>query len=335
VSLAIAQVAELVPSSVERRRIALGIVSLFAGGGLQRDCAAIARLLQARGHSVTLFTSRIRGALTIDVPISLLPNERRTNHGRNAAFAEKFAQATRGKFDLVVGFDKLSGLDILYCADPPTYWSRSWFARLRPRYRTFARLEGACFARRSATRVILLSGEQAANYQRIWETQSERVAVIGPGIDRSRARSDLRQAGKRAAIRRALGLREDELVVLCVGGQPATKGHDRVMQALVHFPSARLVLVGLDAASSKWAPLQKLADRLGIASRVLLLGTREDVPELMAASDVLVHLARQDTTGNVILEAVVNGLPVIVTAACGFSSHVRAAAAGVVLPQRA
>ena len=38
-------------------RIALGIVKLFPEGGLQRDCVRLARILAARGHDVTIFTS--------------------------------------------------------------------------------------------------------------------------------------------------------------------------------------------------------------------------------------------------------------------------------------
>ena len=64
---------------------------------------------------------------------------------------------------------------------------------------------------------------------------------------------------------------------------------------------------------------------LGLADRISFLGHREDIPELMAAADLLVHPARHDTTGTVILEAVVNGLPVITTSTCGYAHHVEAA----------
>ena len=53
----------------------------------------------------------------------------------------------------------------------------------------------------------------------------------------------------------------------------------------------------------------------------------------MAAADVLVHPSRLDVTGQVILEAIVNGLPAVVSGICGFAEHVRAAQAGIVLPE--
>jgi UDP-glucose:(heptosyl)LPS alpha-1,3-glucosyltransferase len=60
---------------------------------------------------------------------------------------------------------------------------------------------------------------------------------------------------------------------------------------------------------------------------------REDIPELMAATDLLVHPARTETTGTVILEAVANGLPVVTSAICGYAEHVAQADAGIVLPE--
>ena len=66
---------------------------------------------------------------------------------------------------------------------------------------------------------------------------------------------------------------------------------------------------------------------------VRFLGFREDIPELMAAADMLVHPSRLDVTGQVILEAIVNGLPAVVTGHCGFAEHVEKSGAGIVLPE--
>jgi len=43
-------------------RFAFAIVSLLLGGGLQRDCLGIARLVRSRGHHVKVFTTRFAGA---------------------------------------------------------------------------------------------------------------------------------------------------------------------------------------------------------------------------------------------------------------------------------
>jgi UDP-glucose:(heptosyl)LPS alpha-1,3-glucosyltransferase len=60
--------------------------------------------------------------------------------------------------------------------------------------------------------------------------------------------------------------------------------------------------------------------------------TELELHDLFRSSDLLVHPARLDVTGTVILEALAHGLPVITTANCGFSVHVTAADAGIVVP---
>src|SRR5262249_26960275 len=113
-----------------------------------------------------------------------------------------------------------------------------------------------------------------------------------------------------------------------------TKGLDRTLRALCEFPSAKLLIVGLLETSTRAAEaLAKRAKRLGLADRISFLGHREDIPDLMAAADLLVHPARNDTTGTVILDAVVNGLRVVATSACGYAQHVVAAEAGIVVDE--
>jgi UDP-glucose:(heptosyl)LPS alpha-1,3-glucosyltransferase len=316
---------------MQRPRIAIAIVSLFRSGGLQRDCLAIAEALNDRGYAVTIFTSRIRGHLISKVPIVVLPAKHRTNHGRNAEFAATLQERTADDFDLVVGFDKIPGLDLLYCADPPVKDSIQRLTAFRPRYRTYNRLESACFRKGSNTRLILLNPAQAEKYRRKWGTEIERIKVIDPLVDRSRCRPELRNSSTRAGIRNALGIKGDELVLLSIGEQPHTKGLDRVIRALSHSAEARLLIVGPAETSSQGRHLLKMAQKLGVESRVTILGYREDIPRIMAASDLLIHLARRETTGTVILEAVVNGLPVIVTGISGFAIHVYSAGAGIVL----
>ena len=112
-----------------------------------------------------------------------------------------------------------------------------------------------------------------------------------------------------------------------------TKGTDRIVRALRHFPDAHLLVVGLGGDETKSAKTRQLAKELGVADRIKWLGHHEDVPELMAAADVFVHPARYDTTGTVILEAIVNGLPVITTSNCGYAKHVTSANAEIVVQE--
>jgi UDP-glucose:(heptosyl)LPS alpha-1,3-glucosyltransferase len=102
---------------------------------------------------------------------------------------------------------------------------------------------------------------------------------------------------------------------------------------LADFPKAKYIILGMDPESRQGRALARKAQHHGVAARVSFLGYHEDVPAIMAAADIFVHPARQETTGAAILEAVVNGLPVIVTENCGYADHVTRAGAGIVIPE--
>jgi glycosyltransferase involved in cell wall biosynthesis/GT2 family glycosyltransferase len=314
-------------------RIALGIVKLFPEGGLQRDCARLARILTARGHDVTLFTAENKWPFDRPpCPIELLPVRAYTNHRLDLNFAKRFAQATVEGFDRVVGFNKLTGLDFYYCGDPSILArGRGPIERSLPRHRVQTMLEQASFGPLQRTQILALTESSAQSYRRNWRTQEQRITVLQPSIDPARQRPDLRSADHRAAVREKLGLPENHMIWLWVGAQAHVKGLDRVLAALQATPNATLLVAGVppDAKDAVQAG-RLLARRRG---DVRFLGFREDIPDLMAAADILVHPSRLDVTGQVILEAIVNGLPAVVTGHCGFAEHVEKSGAGIVLPE--
>jgi UDP-glucose:(heptosyl)LPS alpha-1,3-glucosyltransferase len=312
--------------------LAFAIVSLFPHGGLQRDCMAIARLLDAQGHKVTIFTSQVTGDVGGDIRVEVLPVRAWTNHGRNVSFSKEIAWRGGGQFDRVVGFDKLEGLDMLYCADPPVAPRyKSALSRLLPRGRKLTALERACFAPESSTKLLLLSQSQVDAYRAAWATQGERITLLPPTINAARRNPQLRSDGTRKWLREEMALGATGTLWLAVGSQLRVKGIDRTLEALDSFTDARLAIAGISASSQAGRKLMRLAGKIGVRGRVRLLGVREDIPELMAAADLLVHPARTETTGTVILEALVNGLPVIASGICGYAHHVAAANAGAVL----
>jgi UDP-glucose:(heptosyl)LPS alpha-1,3-glucosyltransferase len=316
---------------------AFAIVSLFPGGGLQRDCVDIARRVRELGHEVTIFTSRnTGGSFAEDLPVHILRVDGRTNHRRQRAFSNEFTRVASGQFDLLVGFDKLGGLDVLYCSDRSMLARavRNPLLRLLPRFREYISLEKECFAPSQRTKILLLSESQLNEYWSVWRTEPRRLVMLPPTLVKTRRKPEYRTNGMRAELRAHLGLLPDEWVWIAACVQPLTKGTDRSVRALRHFPDARLLIVGLHEGEARSARARRIARRLGVTQQIKWLGHREDVPELMAAADVFVHPARYDTTGTVILEAIVNGLPTITTSSCGYAKHVNSANAGIVIPER-
>ncbi len=319
-------------------RIAFAIMKLFPGGGLQRDCVGIARHCRQRGHDVVIFTSfKDESDFADDLAVVVLPIRQRTNHRMVEEFAASFRWAAAlQQFDLLVGFDKLTHLDVLYCADPSIYFRmrKERFRFLIPRYRTYLALERATFERGRRTKVLAVSQKQLNEYRDAWHTAAERLSLLPPTVSSARRRPEYRRNGVHEASRADFGFTPLDWVWIAIGVQPHTKGFDRAIRALREFPSAKLLVVGLVETSTRAAEaLAARAKRLGLAHRISFLGHREDIPDLMAAADLLVHPARHDTTGTVILEAVVNGLPVVTTSVCGYAQHVIAAEAGIVIDE--
>ncbi len=316
-------------------RIALGIPRLVPAGGLEQNCLSLAERLEGRGHAVTLYASAGLATAPAGIATVRLAASGASNHRREAQFAAAFAAATAGRFDRVVGFKRMPGLDVLYCADPSFIAThRSPLARLSPRYRTFAALERACFGRGSGTRIIGLSAPQIATYEAVHGTPRDRLAILPPTVEPRRHQPGLRAADTRRRLRAERGL-PDGPVWLWIGLQPRIKGLDRVVEALAAVPEATLLVVGPEPAAPSLRAIRVAASRNGTLSRIRFAGFAgpEELPRLLALADVLMHPARADVTGTVILEALVNGLPAIASAACGYSPYVAASGGGLAIPE--
>ena len=170
-------------------KIALGIVKLLPRGGLEDHALRIAAEVTARGHQVTLFAT---GKLPEAGGFATVALDRRarplSNHGRVAAFAADFEKATRGRFDRIVGFQPMPGLDLLFLADhlrdrPDVPLVK----RLLPRFRTYARLEASCFGAGSATRIMGLAEPQTRAFAARYPGSGARIAVLPPTITDARA----------------------------------------------------------------------------------------------------------------------------------------------------
>jgi UDP-glucose:(heptosyl)LPS alpha-1,3-glucosyltransferase len=319
-------------------RLAFVVSLWFPFGGMQRTLLRIAQACVARGYQVDVYTGGWQGERPEDIGVHELDTRAPSNHASNDRLAEAFAAATAGRgYDCRVGFTKIPGLDVYYAADP-CYAARArhtkpFFYRWWSRYRAYHRQERAVFGNGQDTELMLIAHQEKQRFIDAYGTEEHRFHLLPPGINRERL-----QVGDPAAERRRLRaefhLADDDHVLLCVGSRFRTKGVDRVIRAVAALPQAlrdrcRLLVVG----HGKTAPLRRLATHLGIGPQVIYTGTREDVPAFYRAADGLVHAARSENTGTVLLEAMICGLPVLVTGNCGFAFHVHDAGAGVVVPE--
>ncbi len=316
--------------------VAIALQRYFPHGGLQRDALATAIECRDRGHRVTVHAQRFEGAIPPGIEVRSHPVRGRTNHARATSFAASWLEALRGQPAAVaVGFDPLPGLDLHFgasrCYSARVRRERGPWARLTPRFRAFRRLEAAVYGRGSSARILVLNGGEQALFHGEYETEPERFVPLPPGVSRDRAASPA-NASAGQALRAELGLGPDERLLLFLGSNFHNKGLDRALRALASLPAplqraTRLLAVGADRPRGSY----RLAAQLGVTERVRIDPGRADVGALLAAADLLIHPARHELGGLVLLEAMVAGLPTLCTSACGFAEHVTRAEAGTVL----
>lgn len=117
---------------------------------------------------------------------------------------------------------------------------------------------------------------------------------------------------------------QGEMLLLAVGELTPRKNPLGLLEALATLPGGtdwRLLLVGRPDPGHPDLPerIRDLASRLGLSDRVDLLGFREDVPDLMTAADLLVHVPTSEGFGRVFIEAMACGLPLVATPVGGLA----------------
>ena len=161
---------------------------------------------------------------------------------------------------------------------------------------------------------------------------AEKIEVVYSGTDTERFHPGV----DGGAIRRELGLDAEHFLITQVGVR-SWRGWADVFEAMTRIAPraerARLLFVG--AAPPRLATLGDLARERGLGGRVLALGSRRDVPQILAASDVVVDAsyAGAGITGS-IREALACERPVVATAVEGMPELVRDGETGLLVPPR-
>jgi glycosyltransferase involved in cell wall biosynthesis len=129
---------------------------------------------------------------------------------------------------------------------------------------------------------------------------------------------------ERLAVRDDLGASPETVLIAHVSRMQPWKGHPRLLRALSRMAPAApwlcLVIGGAQRAEEHRyrEQLEAQARALGVTSRVSFLGQRDDVPRLLAASDIHCQAnAEPEPFGIVFVEALLAGLPVVTFAEGG------------------
>ncbi len=139
-------------------------------------------------------------------------------------------------------------------------------------------------------------------------------------------------AKPRATTRKSLCL-QDELLIITVARLTEQKQHAVLLKAMPRVlracPDAHLLIVGEGPLDK---PLRAMAATAGITCHVHFLGRRDDIPDLLAASDLFCLPSHFEGHPLALMEAMAAGLPVVATRSLGITEAVSNGATGILVP---
>lgn len=171
-----------------------------------------------------------------------------------------------------------------------------------------------------------------------WFSRRVPVTKIYNAVDPERFRPNFEN---RYELRRALGIKEGQLLVGTVGQLTPRKGQLEVIEAFTEvareIPDAVLLIVGqpiFNQDAEYAASLFRAANTSNVPDQIRFLGPREDVPALMRAFDLLVVNSRSEPFGLTIVEATLSGTPVLAAAVDGIPEIIRHGESGWLIDSR-
>jgi len=177
---------------------------------------------------------------------------------------------------------------------------------------------------------IITTGEAVAARVRECGVPADRIVAITAGVDTTRFHPGV--SGK--AVREELGIGPGDRAVGLVANVRGSKGHavflDAAREVLATHATARFVIVG-DGVG--FDDVRRRVQESGLARSVIMTGFRRDIPEVMAALDVLVLPSiRSEAVSQVIPQALAIGTPVVGTTVGGTPELVRDGETGRLVP---
>ncbi len=166
--------------------------------------------------------------------------------------------------------------------------------------------------------------------------EAEEASALGMSIRESRVIPNgldisSMDSGRRKDLPEGVAAGEEPFL-LFVGRINWKKGLDRLIAALPFIPDCKLVIAGNDEERLK-PKLEVLAAKAGVRERISFAGPvyGEDKAALLSRALLLVLPSYSENFGNVVIEAMAAGCPVVVTPEVGAADIVRESAAGAVL----
>ena len=184
--------------------------------------------------------------------------------------------------------------------------------------RDILRLSPAAYADLNANRRLLAVSRATRDFHIAAGLDAERTVVLYNGVDLDA----FRPRSPSGYLHRELDLPAGARLVAAIGQISLRKGFDAFLDAARTVPAGKdelhFLIVGERHASKDEVveferDLHSAAESPPLAGRVHFLGRRDDVPQILNEIDLLVHPARQEPLGRVLLEAAASGVAIVAT----------------------
>jgi glycosyltransferase involved in cell wall biosynthesis len=173
---------------------------------------------------------------------------------------------------------------------------------------------------------MIVSAEEAAQARRLWIHRQ--AHAIGNGRDPARYRPD---PEARSRLRAEFGVPATRVVVVIVSRLVRHKGHPELLAAMQGL-DGELWVVGNRLDSDHGEDLTPYFEQSGLGTRLRLLGYREDVGAVVAASDIFCLPSHFEGLPMSVIEAMLTGLPVVATDISGPREQVVEGVTGFLVP---
>ncbi len=282
-------------------------------GGIETYSIVLAQTLLNEGHEVVL---ACRPGCVVEDMAAAAKIPTLKLHVRNAvdvlAVRRIAAILAEGSFDLLIanlGKEYWPATFAGKAAGVRTVLVRHQLDRIKPLTKLLLRYcTDSLIAVSEAVRKVLLEAG----------VPEEKVDVVYPGTDLSRFQFN---EEKRAAMRKALGIAADDIVIGTTGKLHPGKGIYELLEAgaelAASFDNLKLLYVG-DGDKEERQELERRIAAAQLQEKVILTGFRKDVQDLYMAMDVFALPSKYlESFGLVLVEAMAAGRPVVAAAKGG------------------
>jgi UDP-glucose:(heptosyl)LPS alpha-1,3-glucosyltransferase len=290
-------------------KIALVIFSTDpARGGAERYTFELAAGLARRGHEVDLVAARL-GPPIDGVGAVHLPSRAATRAGEYLRFLAALDRHLESNaYDIVHSMLPVRTCDVYHphAGMAKSSFDSNFLNRFNRKRKLYAQIEEKLLAGPRAPRVICLSDFVKTFVLKSYPDLGSRLEKLFNAVDLEKFNPADRVPAKRDLV----GFGPEQIVGLMIAQHFQQKGLSQAIQALsASDKRLALCVVGRDNP----APARKLAEKLGVADRVVFAGTTDSPADFYAAADFFILPTSYDSCSLVVLESLAMGLPVIST----------------------